>query len=137
MSKRPWGKVLGLAGAVTMASLVPMATAGATTATKSRHLQISMPNSCAGGCYRPATGSIRSGGTVVWTNKSSAPHTVTRCTVADCGVDGGSGADSAPNSGVLDTTGSKYQFTFVGKGTYVYFCQIHGYAAMHGTITVS
>jgi len=29
------------------------------------------------------------------------------------------------------------QYTFSQPGTYVYFCTLHGYALMHGTITVA
>jgi PKD repeat protein len=56
--------------------------------------------------------------------------------VAACGVGGGTGTDNwtaSPNIG----NGQSYQKTFTGAGTYVYYCSIHGYTAMHGTITIT
>ena len=72
---------------------------------------------------------------VVWKNASQAPHTVTRCTVTFCGVKGGTGKDPAFHSPTINP-GKTYSFTFKHPGTYVYFCQFHGYPVMHGTITV-
>jgi len=98
--------------------------------------------SCAGGgssyCYTPESASGASGTTFTWTNNSSdgAGHTVTRCTVSVCGVSGGTGSDSGPASGTL-AQGQSYTLSFSGAGTYVYYCAIHGYAAMHATITVA
>jgi len=46
--------------------------------------------------------------------------------------------DSEPEGLTFNqTAGKTYSFTFAGAGTYVYYCAIHGYATMHGTITVS
>src|SRR5439155_3118267 len=70
---------------------------------------------------------------VTWTNASSAGHTATSCTPGVCaGAPSNTGSDTFAVN--VDTTGS---FTFHSPGTYVYYCSIHGYAAMHGTITVS
>ena len=64
-------------------------------------------------------------------------HTVTRCTPAACsGASGGTGTQTGFGSGTI-AAGGKYAFAFRGKGTYVYYCSIHGYALMHGTITVT
>jgi hypothetical protein len=71
----------------------------------------------------------------VWTNNTAAPHQLARCTVAACGVAGGTGTDTGYGSGVLGGSAT-YSFTFHGLGTYIYYCTIHGYAAMHGKITV-
>ncbi len=60
------------------------------------------------------------GTTVTWTNKDSAPHTVT-----------------AENSSFMSPTlnqGSTFTFTFTKAGTYGYFCALH--AGMTGTVTV-
>jgi plastocyanin len=86
-------------------------------------------------CFQPQTASVASGTKVVWKNVSGAAHTVTRCTVAACGVSGGTGTDTGFGSSVI-VPGTKYKFVFHGRGTYVYYCQIHGYALMHGTVTV-
>jgi plastocyanin len=86
-------------------------------------------------CFQPPKPSVVSGTKVVWKNVSGAVHTVTPCTVAACGVGPGTGTDTGFGSGAI-APGTKYKFTFSGKGTYVYYCQIHGYAVMHGTVVV-
>lgn len=62
--------------------------------------------------YSPATLTVKKGTTVTWTNKDSAPHTVT--------VDSGSG----PASGNM-SKGDTYSFTFNDVGTFNYHCKIH------------
>jgi plastocyanin len=84
-------------------------------------------------CYQPGKISIKTGTTVTWINTTSVTHTVTRCTVAACGVGGGSGKDTGFGSGNIAAGGS-YTFTFDGKGTYVYYCAIHGYSVMHARV---
>lgn len=89
-------------------------------------------------CYSPQTLSVGAGDRVTWTNRSITPvgHTITRCTPSVCGgVGGGTGTDKWPDSGTIHD-GQAYSHTFTGAGTYVYYCTIHGYAQMHGTITV-
>jgi plastocyanin len=88
-------------------------------------------------CFNPPSQTASPGEQVAWTNSSSAPHTVTRCDPAHCnGVGGGTGSDSWSGSSTINAGGSTYHNTFTAPGTYVYYCTIHGYAAMHGTITV-
>lgn len=90
-------------------------------------------------CYSPQTLTVNPGDRVTWTNNSLTPigHTVTRCTPSACGgVGGGTGTDKWPDSGTFHQ-GETYSRTFTGSGTYVYYCTIHGYAQMHGTITVT
>jgi plastocyanin len=89
-------------------------------------------------CFNPPAQAAASGEAVTWTNQSEfAPHHIVRCTPSACaGNSGGTGGDSWAGSGVL-SPGDTYSHTFSGAGTYVYYCSIHGYAAMHGTITVS
>jgi plastocyanin len=86
-------------------------------------------------CYKSAALAVPRGTKVVWKNATQAPHTVTRCTVAQCHVNGGTGKDPAFHSPTINA-GKTYSFTFKHPGTYVYFCQFHGYTVMHGTITV-
>ena len=86
-------------------------------------------------CYKPATLTVKPGTKVVWKNTSIAPHTITRCTVAGCKLNGGTGKDPKLASSVIDP-GKTYAFTFHKVGTYRYYCQVHGFAVMHGTITV-
>jgi plastocyanin len=86
-------------------------------------------------CFTPQTLTVTSGTTVTWTNQTSVSHTVTRCTTAACPVGPGTGSDAAFGSGILGA-GQTFSVTFHGLGTYNYYCQIHGYAIMHGTVTV-
>jgi plastocyanin len=88
-------------------------------------------------CFKPRTVSISHGTRVVWVNNSVAPHTVTRCTPAACaGKSGGTGTQPGLGSSTI-SPGAKYKFLFTGTGTYVYYCSIHGYAVMHGTVKVT
>jgi plastocyanin len=88
-------------------------------------------------CFKPTLKSVVPGTKVTWVNKTLTVHTVTRCTSAACGgVSGGTGKDTGLGSGTI-AKGAKYSFVFHGAGTYTYYCQIHGYALMHGTITVT
>jgi copper binding plastocyanin/azurin family protein len=82
---------------------------------------------------------IVAGDRVTWVNKSGAAHTVTRCTPATCnGASGGTGTDPSFTSGdVGAASGASFTQTFSRPGTYVYYCKLHGYALMHGTITVT
>lgn len=86
-------------------------------------------------CFSPQSITVNPGTTVTWSNTTEVTHTVTRCTMAACGVGPGSGTDPAFDSGFLGA-GQTFSVTFSGLGTYVYYCQIHGYAVMNGTVTV-
>ncbi|MBV9413239.1 MAG: hypothetical protein JO148_16730 [Acidimicrobiia bacterium] len=95
--------------------------------------------SCAGSpfCFAPSTVTVPSGDTVTWTNQSGTAHTVTRCDPAACnGTDAGTGTDPAFDLSVGGANGTAVNQTFNGAGTYNYYCKIHGFAVMHGTVTV-
>jgi plastocyanin len=64
--------------------------------------------------FTPAKLTIRAGTTVIWKNRSSAPHTVTS--------DDGTTFDSG-----TVTVGGTFQFTFKTAGTFSYHCNIHPY----------
>lgn len=64
--------------------------------------------------------SIKVGDSVLWTNKDSAPHTVT--------------GDGGLSSGTLKTN-QTYSFTFNTAGTFNYHCAFH--PSMTGTVTVT
>jgi plastocyanin len=87
-------------------------------------------------CFEQTAVSVASGTKVTWKNPTIAPHTVTRCSAVPCnGVGGGTGTDNL--GGSIASGGGKYTFKFKGKGTYTYYCTVHGYPLMHGTITVT
>ena len=71
--------------------------------------------------FSPATLHVAPGTTVTWTNKDSAPHTVSSL----------SGAWT--DSGTL-SDGKTFSYTFTKAGTYQYHCAIH--ATMTGSVTV-
>jgi len=61
--------------------------------------------------FTPATLTVAEGGSVVWTNNDSIPHTSTS-------------ADKLWNSGPIQP-GANFKMTFSKAGTYTYACQIH------------
>jgi len=134
---RAWG-VIG----VIVGVLIALVVSGALVAPAQADTAVSISGSgCAGGttfCFVPAQSTVANGATVTWTNQSTAPHTVTRCTPAACnGTDAGSGTDASFTSGnVAASNGATFSHAFNGAGAYNYYCQIHGYAVMHGTVTV-
>lgn len=72
--------------------------------------------------YAPQELTIKKGQTVTWTNKDSAPHTVTSTS--------GNTLDSP-----LLKKGEKFSFTFSETGTFEYFCAPH--PNMTGTVIVT
>ncbi len=71
--------------------------------------------------FEPTTIQVAAGGTVDWTNRGAAPHTV-------------SAADGSFDSGILDV-GGLYSRTFETAGSYEYLCRIH--PAMTAVIEVA
>jgi plastocyanin len=124
--------VLGL-GVLAFAMMTATTTSAASTST----VTISS-SGCSGTlyCFKPGSLTVTDGSTVMWSNSTAVPHTVTRCSAAACSGNGpGTGTDSTFTSGSVAANGS-FSHTFHGTGTYNYYCQIHGYTVMHGTITV-
>jgi plastocyanin len=76
-----------------------------------------------GFAFAPAMLEIPAGTTIVFTNRDSAPHTVTD-----------SAKPSLFDSGNL-AMGDSFEFTFDTPGTYEYFCRIH--PTMVATIVVT
>ena len=74
--------------------------------------------------FSPDTLTIPVGTTIVWTNLTNTPHTVTS--------DDGKTFNSGDNSPV--DSGAKFSFTFTQPGTYKYHCDFH--PSMVATIIV-
>jgi plastocyanin len=86
--------------------------------------------------FTPTPLSSTVGDTVTWTNSTSGtPHTVTRCD-AGCPVGPGTGTDSGFGSSAIISGGGTYAHTFTAPGSYIYYCQIHGYASMNAEVDV-
>jgi plastocyanin len=110
---------------------------GGAATTPIKRVSIAETKCPAGGisCYKPTPLTVTRGTKVIWTNNSTVIHTVTRCTKPQCGVNGGTGKQTKLASPTIQPK-KTYAFTFKLPGTYRYFCKIHGYPVMHGTITV-
>ncbi len=72
--------------------------------------------------FGPSTLTVKKGTTVTWTNKDSAPHTVTS-----------TGTGSLASKTLQK--GDSYSFTFDSAGTYGYHCTFH--PNMTATVTVT
>ncbi|HYN15308.1 MAG TPA: cupredoxin family copper-binding protein, partial [Terriglobales bacterium] len=70
--------------------------------------------------FTPKELRIKTGSTVLWTNKDDIPHTVTS-------------DNNVFASPVLDTN-QKFQFTFANPGKFPYFCKLH--PMMTGVVVV-
>src|SRR5262249_11608303 len=126
--------VVLLAVVLTAVTLGVGAGSAATPAPKTITITASCPS---GGlyCLKPPAPPGPPGAKVVWKNGSFVPPTVTRCTKVLCPLNGGTGTDPKLASPSIPN-GKTYAFTFKHAGTYRYFCKVHGYAVMHGLVTV-
>ena len=135
---RSW--VAALTGAGLAAAGVSVAAVTAVPAAASTAITITS-GGCSGGgslfCYSPEPATATVGTPVTWTNQSGVAHTVTVCTSSSCaGAPANTGSDTF-NVSIAAGNGSTGSFTFMHAGTYIYYCAIHGYAGMHGRITVT
>lgn len=128
--------MLSLVGAV--AASVFAGSALTETATAATTITIT-PITCAGGgttfCFDPEAATAQTGSPVTWTDQSAIAHEIAPCTSSAC-------PGSPPSTGsntfaVLVPANGHGSFTFTNPGTYYYYCTIHGYAAMHGRITIT
>jgi plastocyanin len=139
-----WKKaaIVGMAGAAGAGVLVGAsgsARAAAPVASTSA-FAVSITNGGACGqifCFTPQTFSVVSGTKVTWTDNTGAPHTVTRCDTVNCPTTVGPGTGTDPAFGLSLSPGLSVSVTFRQPGTYNYYCHVHGYPIMHGTITVT
>ncbi len=99
------------------------------------------PGACTGGgidfCFNPESATAIVGSPVSWTNQSGVAHTATSCTASACPGAPASTGGNTFSVGIGASSGSTASFTFTSPGTYQYYCVIHGYSLMHGTITVA
>jgi plastocyanin len=133
---------IGLVGALLVLSPATPAGAEAASVTSQSGAVVNIvtnATNCAYFCFSPGQTTVAVGESVTFTNKTTSAHTVARCSRATCGgVSGGTGTDSTFNATPISLPpGKSAQHAFSQPGTYVYFCTVHGYALMHGTITVT
>ncbi len=80
--------------------------------------------------FMPGTMTIRVGDTVTWTNMDAVLHTVTS----------GTGSTSPTAGQLFDhqlAPGTTFTFRFTQTGSFRYFCRIHEFLGMRGTINVT
>ena len=80
-------------------------------------------------CYVPASVTVNSGDTLVWSNDDTAAHTVTS------GAPSESESVGAIFDSSLVTAGSSFSYTFEEAGEYPYFCMVHPW--MTGNVRVN
>lgn len=126
--------------------------AGLTPATRATLTSVRVPavtgaaitikdGTCSGGgtefCFNPESVTIAVGTAVVWTNETGVQHTTSSCTSSACpGAPANTGSQTFSNA-IGAAKGSTKSVTFTSPGKYTYYCMIHGYVAMHGTIIVT
>ncbi|HEY4458527.1 MAG TPA: cupredoxin family copper-binding protein [Pseudonocardiaceae bacterium] len=109
----------GAAQALQALGQAPVAQPQAAAAASSSGVQVTIQNYA----FSPSTLTIPAGTTVVWTNKDTAPHTVT--------VSDGPVKFASPNL----NTGDTFTYTFTQAGTYQYYCAVH--PDMKASVTVT
>lgn len=72
--------------------------------------------------FQPANLQVTVGTTVTWTNKDTAPHTVTF-------------QDSFLKSSGILRQGDTYSYTFTKVGAFAYYCDLHRYMTAQVTVT--
>lgn len=102
----------------------PTAPPTPTTAITGPTQTVGIVKTSGGYAFNPTMLTVSVGTTVIWTNNTTAPHTVT----SDDGKTFDSGASNPISSG------SSFSFKFTRPGTYKYHCQIH--PSMLATIVV-
>ena len=105
-------------GVITVVAQAPPGGGGGTTPTPT---PTTASVNIANRAFAPASISVITGATVVWSNNDKDPHTVSQT---------GGGF----NSGTFGT-GASYRRTFPTAGTFQYFCEIH--PSMLGVVAVS
>jgi plastocyanin len=106
-------------------NLVDTGVVGTTDATTATTTMVTIPQGATGrglGGYSPNPAVVAVGSTVMWMNGDSVAHTATSSTGT---------WDSGPIA-----PGGSFSRVFSERGTFPYFCTIHGAASMSGTVVV-
>jgi plastocyanin len=128
--------VIGLVAAFGTSALACVALLAASSSASGITITLA---TCAGGgtefCFSPEAAATQTGALVTWTDQSGVGHQIAPCTPSACP---GSPASTGNDTFNVFVAGNGHgSFTFTSAGTYFYYCTIHGYAAMHGSITVT
>jgi plastocyanin len=128
--------VIGLVAALATSAMTGFVVLAANPAGTSITITV---GTCTGGgtsfCFNPEAATAETGVPITWTDQSGVAHAVASCTFSACPA-------APPSTGtntfdVLIAANGHGSFSFTSPGTYYYYCTIHGYAAMHGRITVT
>ena len=132
-------RLLLVAAPVVVAAGIPLAlTAFANTA-----IGITSGNCSGSGggtlfCFNPQAANGQTGAPVTWTNQSGAPHNLDVCDPTNCPGSPATSPDGTFNNvAIASPNGSTGSHTFAQAGTYYYYCTIHGYGGMHGSVTIA
>lgn len=92
-------------------------------------------------CYSPGAVSDRTGAAVTWTNATDTLHTVMTCDLGHLyPVDPKGCPIGPPSPDAIYTSnispGASATVVLTHPGTYLYYCTLLGYSAMHGTVTI-
>jgi plastocyanin len=97
---------------------------------------------CSGGgtkyCYSPEDVSVTAGAPIEWVNEDNVTHNVAIC-ASSAICPGAAAFHSSWSCGTVKVlaNGGTGSCTITTNGTYVSYCSLHGYNAMHGTIVVT
>jgi plastocyanin len=129
--------LLSLIAAVAASVIFGIAVVGTANATST--IITITSGTCSGGgtsyCFSPEGPTVQIGAQVSFVDHSGVAHEVVPCTPSAC-------PGSPPSTGtqhfdVIVPANGQGSLTFTSAGTYYYYCSLHGYAAMHGRITVT
>ncbi|MDQ4131999.1 MAG: hypothetical protein M3179_02080 [Actinomycetota bacterium] len=92
---------------------------------------------CGKHCFDPELAFGNVGEPVKWTSFSIEVHDIRRCTLGPCPFNGGTGTDPTFVSSPEIEPSAEWSHTFTAPGSYNYYCEIHGYSVMHGTVQIA
>jgi plastocyanin len=130
----------GILSAMRMAAAAALVAFGLVGAGSAPGIGITITSGqCSGGgtsfCFNPEAAAVQTGVPVTWTDQSGVAHEVVSCTPSACL--GSPVSTGTQTFDVFVAADGHAAFTFSRIGTYYYYCSIHGYASMHGSIIVT